>query len=86
MGVLQSQPLPPLTSTPPAPPSDMERALSCQIESVPPGYVIIHTFHYGHQLCNTDVYPKDSKCDKDCIPDLLTDKTTSTCSTLSATW
>jgi len=76
------QPTPELTphqpETPLVPPGNNEAAHSSGIEGVPPGYVYIHTPLPSAQFFNLYAYVKDRKCDKDFIPDLLTDKGTST--------
>jgi len=76
------QPTPQLTPsqprTPRTPSCDKERAQGSQIECVPPGYMYIHTPPPNAQFFNLDAYAKDSKCDKDVIPDLQTNAGTST--------
>jgi len=72
-------PCPPQTpSVPPVPPGDIEGAHSVEIGGVLPGYVYMHPSPPNAQFFNYDAYAKDCKCDQDCIPDLLTDKGTST--------
>jgi len=70
--------VPPPPGTPPGPPGDDDWALSSEIEVVPPNDVFTHTPLPMLKFFNLDAYAKDCKCSKDCIPDLLSDKRTST--------
>jgi len=65
-------------STPPAPPGDNDGSQCFQFKDVPPGYVYICTPLSNIQFCNLDAYAKNSNCNKDYIPALLTDEGTST--------
>jgi len=80
MGVpLLPPPGPPWPKTPAVPPGDSERNHSTVIEGPPPGYVYIHTPLRNAQFFNHNAYAQYRKCDKDFIPDLLTDQRLSTC-------
>jgi len=72
------EPTPQPPKMPPVPPGNNEAVHLSEIESVPPGYVYIHTPLPSAQFFNLDAYAKDRKCDKDFNPDLLTDKGTFT--------
>ena len=72
----EAMPHPPTTS--PVPPIENEAAPVSETNGVPPGYVYIHTPLPSAQCCNLDGYAMDRKLHKDCNPDLLTDKGTST--------
>jgi hypothetical protein len=63
---------PHLPGTPPVPPTDNKRALTCQIEGWPPGYVHIHTPFSWTQIFNHHADAMDHKCKTHFIPDLLT--------------
>ena len=78
MGAPPPDPAPPAPAMPPAPPGDNKGAQSPRIDSVPPGYLYIPSPLPNAQFVNLDAYPKDLKCNKDYIPDLLTDEGTST--------
>jgi len=65
-------PLPP--GMPPPPPADSEGTQSSGIEGVPVGFVYIHTPLPNTRFFDVDAYAKDRMCDKDFIPDLLTDE------------
>jgi hypothetical protein len=69
----QSQP-----GIPPAPPEDSEGNESYEIQGMPSRCVYMHFPLPITQFFNHNAFTKDSKCDKDLIPDLL--------STLSAAW
>ena len=60
------------------PPGEIEGVPHSQIDGVPPGYVYIQTPLPNAEFFNFDANAKDSKHDKDFIPDLLTDERTST--------
>jgi len=64
--------------TPRAPPGVTEGNESYQIEGMPSRCVYMHSPHPITQFFNHNAFAKDSKRDKDLIPDLL--------STLSAAW
>jgi len=64
--------------TPPALPGDSESSQSSETEGVPPEYVYIYTPLPSAQLFILNLYVKNHKCDKDFIPDLLTDEGPST--------
>jgi len=64
--------------TPPAPPGDAEGNESYEIEGMPSRSVYMHSPLSNTQFFNHNAFAKDSKRDKDFIPDLL--------STLSAAW
>ena len=70
--------MPHLPRTPPASPGRNEGAYGSQIEGVPPGYVYILTPLPSNEFVNLDAYAKNSKHDKDFIPDLLPDEEAST--------
>jgi len=69
---------PPPPRTPPAPPGVTDRYESYEIEGMPSKCVYLHSSHPNTEFFNHNAYAKDSKRDKDLIPDLL--------STLSAAW
>jgi len=69
---------PPPPGTPPAPPGDTDGNESYELEGMPSKCVYLHSPLPNTQILNHNAYAKDSKCDKDFIPDLL--------STLSAAW
>jgi len=64
--------------TPPVPPCDTDGNESYEIECMPSKCVYLHCPLPKTQFLNQNAYAKDSKHDKDCIPDLLR--------TLSAAW
>jgi len=64
--------------TPSVPPGENAGAHACEIDSLAPRYLSIHTPLSRAQFFNLDGYAKDCKCDKDFNPDLLTDEVTST--------
>jgi len=72
-----AEPVPPPPGAPPASCGGNEAAPSSEIQGVQPGYVYIHTPLPNAQSFNLDAYAKYRKCDKDYIPDLLTDEGTS---------
>jgi len=78
MGAPPPQPVPCPLRMPPAPPGDSERSRSSETDGVPPGYMYIHTPPPTVWFFNLDPYGKDRKCNKDFIPDLLTDEGPST--------
>ena len=78
MGAPPPEPAPPPPGMPPTPPGGSGGTPSSEMEGVPPRYVHIHTPLPKAQFCNLHAYAKDRKHDKDCIPDLLTDKKPST--------
>jgi len=61
-----------------APPGVTDGYESYEIEGMPSMCVYLHSPHPNTQFFNHNAYAKDSKRDKDCIPDIL--------STLSAVW
>ena len=69
---------PPPPGTPPAPPGDSEETERYEIEGMPSRCVYIHSPLPNTQFFNYNAYAKDSKHDKDFIPDFL--------STLFAAW
>jgi len=69
--------LPP-SGTPPAPPAHTNEYESYEIEGMPSRCVYIYSPLPKTQFFNHNAYAKDSKCNKDFIPELL--------STLSAVW
>jgi len=73
---------PPGTPSPPgtlpAPQGDTEGNKRYEIEGMPSRCVYMHSPLPKTQFFNHNTYAKESKCDKDLIPDLL--------STLSAAW
>ena len=69
---------PPRPKMPPPSPGHGERNQRTDIQSVPPGYVYIHTTLSNAQLFKHDAYAQDHKRAKDFIPDLLTDHRPST--------
>jgi hypothetical protein len=73
---LLGRPSPP--GTPPAPPGDTEGNESYEIEGRPSSCVYMHSPRPNTQFFNHNTFAKDSKRDKDFIPDLL--------STPSAVW
>jgi hypothetical protein len=68
----------PLPGTSTAPPSDVYRNESYEIEGMPSKCVLLHSPLPNTQFFNHNAYAKDIKRDKDFIPDLL--------SKLSAVW
>jgi len=72
----EQMPHPP--KTPPVPHSNNEATHISEIEGQPPRYVYIQSPVPSAQFLNFDAYAKDRKRDKDCNPDLLGDKGTST--------
>jgi len=68
------RPAPPRPKTRPAPPRDSEITPSSETKGVPPRYVYIHSPLPCTGFFNLDPYTKDPMCDKDFIPDLLTDE------------
>jgi hypothetical protein len=60
------------------PPAPSDDGASSETDSVPPGYMSIHTPLPSAQFCNLDHYAKEDMCDKYFIPDLLTDDGPST--------
>ena len=83
-GSAPPEPAAPLAGTPPPPrmppvaSGDTDWNESYEIEGMPSRWVYIHSPHSNTQFCNHNAYAKDSKRDKDFIPNLL--------STLSAAW
>ena len=77
-GAPPPRPAPLMPGTPPAPPADGERTQRSATEGVPPRYVCIHTPLPSARCFNLDPYAKDCMCDKDFIPDLLTEEGQST--------
>jgi len=73
---LPGTPFPP--GTPSAPPEDTQGNESYEIEGMPSRCVYMHSPLPNTQFFNHNAFAKDSKRDKDFIPDLL--------STLSAAW
>jgi len=73
-----AEPMPPPPGILPAPPSDYEGAEGSQTKGLPTAYVYIHTPLPNSQCFNLDAYAKDSKRNKDFIPDLLAEEGTST--------
>jgi len=69
---------PPPPGMPPAPPGDNHGARSSQIANLPAGYVYIPKILLSTELFNQDASTEDSEHDEDFIPDLRTDKGTST--------
>jgi len=67
-----------LLGTPPAPTSVTEGVCAFQIKCVPPRYLCIHTSLPNAVFFNVHVYAKNHKWEKDVIPDMVTDKATST--------
>jgi hypothetical protein len=72
------EPAAPPPRTPPAPPCDAEGNKCYEIEGMPSRCVYMHSPLSNTQFSNHNAFAKESKCDKDFIPDLL--------STLSAAW
>jgi len=72
------EPTPQPPETAPVPPGNNEAAHLSEIDCVPPRHVYIYTPLPSVQFFNHDAYAKDCKCDKDFVPDLLTDEETST--------
>jgi hypothetical protein len=72
------QPAAPPPGMPPAPPGDAEGHESYEIEGMPSRCVYMHSPLPNTQFFNHNAFAKESKRDKDFIPDLL--------STLSAAW
>jgi len=72
------EPAAPPPGTPPAPPGDAEGNESYEIEGMPSTCVYMHSPLLNTQFFNHNAFAKESKCDKDYNPDLL--------STLSAAW
>jgi len=70
--------MPPPHGTPPAPPGDSDGDERYEIEGMPSKCVYLHSPFPISQFFSHNAYGKDSKHDKDFIPDLL--------STLSAAW
>jgi hypothetical protein len=68
----------PLPRTPPAPPGDAEGNERDEIEGMTSKCVYMHSPLQNTQFFNHNVFAKESKRDKDFIPDLL--------STLSTAW
>jgi hypothetical protein len=66
------------TRKPPLPPGDTDGKESYEMERMTSGCVYTHSLLPKTQFLNPNAYAKDSKRDKDFIPDLL--------STLSAVW
>jgi len=62
----------------PPQPGDSGRSEFSETAGVPPGYLYIHTSISSAEFFNPDSYGKDSKRNKDFIPDLLTDEGPST--------
>jgi len=71
-------PTPHSPRTPLVLPCTNEAAHISKIESVPPGYVYMHTPLPSAQFFNLEAYAQDCKCDEDYNPDLLTDDRIST--------
>jgi hypothetical protein len=71
-------PAAPPPGTPPAPPGDAEGNERDEIEGIPSSCVYMHSPLPNTQFFNHNAFAKESKRDKDFIPDLL--------STLSAVW
>jgi len=69
-------PTPPRTAS--VPPSDIAAALGSQMDCVPAGYAYLHAPLPNAQIFSLDAYARDSNHNEDCIPDLRTDKGTST--------
>jgi len=67
-------PMPPPPRTLPVPTGFDEGAQRSLTDAVPPGYVHIPTALPNTHFVNLDASVKDSKRDKDFIPDLLTDE------------
>jgi hypothetical protein len=67
-------------------PGDIEVALAPEIEHVQPSYLYIHSPLRTAQCFKVDVYAKDLKSNKDCIPDLQTMKEQPLVSSLSGVW
>jgi len=78
MGAHPSHPAPHPPGMPLAPPAENGRAPNSEINTVPPGYVYIHTPFPNAQLYNLDAYANDCKRNTHFIPDLLTDEGIST--------
>ena len=72
------EPAAPQPGTPPVPPGDAEGNESYEIEGMPSRCVYMHSPLPNTQFFNHNAFAKESKQDKDSIPDLL--------STLSAAW
>jgi hypothetical protein len=72
------EPAAPLPGTPPAPPGDAEGNERDEIQDMPSRCVYMHSPLPNTQFFNYNAFAKESKRDKDFIPDLLT--------TLSAAW
>jgi len=62
---------PPLPGTPSAPPGDTDGRESYDIEGMPSNCVYLYSPHPNTWFFNQNAYAKDSKRDKDFIPDLL---------------
>jgi len=77
-GAPPPRPLPPRPGTPPALPDDSERTQSFETDSVPPGYLDIHTPLPTARCFNFDLYAKDRMRDRDSIPNLMSDEGPST--------
>jgi hypothetical protein len=79
-GTAAPPPLPaaPPPGIPPAPPRDAVGKESYEMEGMPSRCVYMHSPLPNTRFFNNNAFAKESKCDKDCIPDLL--------STLSAAW
>jgi len=76
--ILIQEPTAPASGMPPAPPCENQWAPVSSIGDVPPEDAYIATPHWNSQFFNHDADGKDSKREKDFIPDLLTDKGTCT--------
>ena len=72
------EPAAPPPGTPPAPPGDAEGYESYEIEGMPSRCLYMHSPLPNTQFFNHNAFAKESKRDKDFIPDFL--------STLSAVW
>jgi hypothetical protein len=57
--------------TPSAPPGDAEGNESYEIDGMPSSSLYMHSPLPNTQFFNRNAFTKDSKCDKDFIPDLL---------------
>jgi len=71
-------PIPPLPRTPTVPLCNSKGAQHSHINNLLPGYVNSHAPLRNAQFFNLEAYAKNSKRDKECIPDLLTAAGTST--------
>ena len=72
------EPTPTVPRTPSAPPGNVEGAQGSETSSVPAGHANLPAPLPNAQFVNLDAYAKDSKYDKDFIPDSLTDRGPST--------